>query len=334
MAKVLISAPFPDPLIARIRSVSTEIEVAQIALEGGKWPADLTTDAEIYYAIQDIPPLELAPNLRWVQGHWAGVDHLRPLPIWNAGVVLTSASGVGATNLGQYVLAQMLFWANRMGQWPKYQQKGEWPTGRWDKFVPQELRGQTLGILGYGSIGREVARLGKGMGMNVLATKRNARQLDDDGYRLLGTGDPNCELCDRIYPTEATRSMIKDCDFVVVTLPLTDSTYHLLDEDMLRGMKPESVLINIGRGGIVNETALAKGLKKGWIKGASLDVFETEPLPAKSPLWKLENLVITPHVSGFTPEYYARMTDLFAENLRRYLAGEPLLNVVNRELGY
>ena len=334
MTKVLFTAPFPDHLMAKIRAVSPEIELTQMKLEGGKWPEGVTTDAEIYYAIQGIPPLDLAPNLQWVQGHWAGVDHLRDKAIWDAGVILTSASGVGATNLAQYTLAQLLYWANLMGEWQKYQALGEWPTNRWDKFAPHELRGCTIGILGYGSIGREIGRIAKTLGMTVLATKRNAMQLEEDGYRVLGTGDPKCEMADRIYPTEATRSMIKECDYVVITLPLTDSTHHLIDEDMLRGMKPGSVLINIGRGGIINELALIKALKKGWIRGASLDVFETEPLPTKSPLWKLDNLVITPHVSGFTRQYDTRMTDLFVENLRRYLAGEPLLNVVNREIGY
>ncbi len=334
MTKVLFTAPFPDHLLAKIRAVSKEVEVVQTKLERGRWPEGQVTDAEVYYALNGVPPLELAPNLRWIQGHWAGVDHLRETPIWDTGVILTSASGIGVTNLAQFVLAQMLHWANRMGAWHKAQATGQWSSDRWEKFVPQELRGLTLGILGYGSIGREIGRVAKTLGMTVLATKRNARQLEDNGYRILGTGDPMGEMVDRIYPTEATRSMIKECDYVVCTLPRTDNTYHFINEDMLRAMKPESILINIGRGGVIKEDDLAKALKKGWIRGASLDVFEVEPLPDSSPLWQLDNIVLTPHIGGFTPAYDERMTDLFAENLRRYLAGEPLLNVVNRELGY
>jgi len=123
-------------------------------------------------------------------------------------------------------------------------------------------------------------------------------------------------------------------DFVVVTLPSTPQTNHLIDKEMLKAMKPDSFLINVGRGSVIDEKALEKALRKGWIGGTGLDVFETEPLPEDSPLWHMENVILTPHVSGFTPEYDNRATDLFAENLRRYLAGETLLNLVERELGY
>jgi D-2-hydroxyacid dehydrogenase (NADP+) len=121
---------------------------------------------------------------------------------------------------------------------------------------------------------------------------------------------------------------------VVVTLPLTEKTHHLFDEELLKEMKPNAFLINVGRGSLIDEKALVKALKKGWIAGAGLDVFEEEPLAADSPLWSMENVILTPHISGFTPYYDQRAVDLFAENLRRYLAGEPLLNRVNREVGY
>jgi phosphoglycerate dehydrogenase-like enzyme len=170
--------------------------------------------------------------------------------------------------------------------------------------------------------------------MTILASKRDARHLEDNGYILPGVGDPHGNLPDRIYPGEATRSMLAECDFIVNTLPDTPQTHHLFNETMFRAMKPASFFVNVGRGGTVNEQDLIRALKKGWIGGAGLDVFETEPLPESSPLWQLENVILTPHVSGFTPEYDDRATDLFAENLRRYLRGKPLLNLVNRERGY
>ena len=128
--------------------------------------------------------------------------------------------------------------------------------------------------------------------------------------------------------------MVTECDYVVITVPLTTKTHHLVNEVMLREMKPSCVLINVGRGAIVNEDDLVKALKKGWIAGAGLDVFETEPLPAESPLWSMDNVILSPHVGGFTPHYDERVTDLFAENLRRYLAGDHLLNQVNRQVEY
>jgi phosphoglycerate dehydrogenase-like enzyme len=332
--KVLVTAPFPSDLIDKLNSVSRQVEIEQQTLPKEGWPDDKTTSCEVYYAIGAVPPPELAPNLRWVQGHWAGVNHLHDQPIWDSDIHITSASGIHAPGTGQYVMAQMLAWANHVPDWLAQQEKGEWPSDRWKKFLPKELRGRTVGILGYGSIGREVARLAKGFGMTVLATKRDARNVIDNGYTVSGSGDPKGELADRIYPGEATRSMVADCDYVVITLPLTSTTRHLVDENVLREMKPECVLINVGRGPIVQEEHLVRALKKGWIAGAGLDVFETEPLPVDSPLWSLDNVILSPHISGFTEHYDDRVTDLFAENIRRYLAGEPLLNLVNRQSGY
>jgi phosphoglycerate dehydrogenase-like enzyme len=236
--------------------------------------------------------------------------------------------------MAQYVLTQILVWAHRVPNWFKYKQTKNWPKNRWETFVPQELHGKTVGILGYGSIGRELARLLKPFGCKILVTKRDARQLIDSGYNELGSGDPKGDLPDRVYPSEATRSVVAECDFVVITLPLTERTHYLFDEEMLKAMKPSAFLVNVGRGAIVKEADLVRGLKKGWLAGAGLDVYEEEPLPDNSPLWNMENVILTPHVSGFTPHYDERATDIFAENLRRYLAGEPLLNLVDRQEGY
>lgn len=332
--RVLVTAPFPSHLVDKLKSVSKQVEIEQQAVSKSDWPDDRTTSCEVYYAIGGVPRPEQAPNLRWIQGHWAGVNSLRDHPIWESDVVITSASGIHAPGTGQYVMAQMLAWANRVPDWLSYQKKGTWPSDRWKKFLPNELRDQTVGILGYGSIGREVARLAKGFGMTVLATKRDARNTSDNGFTIPGSGDPEGVMADRIYPGEATRSMVAECDYVVITLPLTTTTHHLVDESMLREMKTTCVLINVGRGPIVKETDLVKALKKGWIAGAGLDVFETEPLPAESPLWSLDNVILSPHVSGFTPLYDDRVTDLFAENLRRYVAGDPLLNQVDRQAEY
>lgn len=334
MTHVLVTAPFPERLLDKIRSVSDDVQLEQINLQGKEWPDGKATEAEIFYAMGTVPPLSQAPNLRWVQLHWAGVDHLRDNPIWESDVVITSASGIHAPNIAQYVMAQILAWAHRVPRWLTYQRRGEWPAGRWEKFVPDELRGKTLGIAGYGSLGREIARVARCFGMRVLATKRDARHLADEDFTLTGAGDPAGTLAARIYPGEATRSMIAECDYVVVALPLTDDTDHLFGEEMFRAMKPGAFFVNVGRGPVVDEKALVKALKKGWIAGAGLDVFETEPLPEDSPLWKLDNVLLSPHVAGFTSAYDERATDLFAENVRRYLTGETLLNVVDREAGY
>jgi phosphoglycerate dehydrogenase-like enzyme len=334
MTKVVITAPFPDPLLGKIAAVSSQVTVEQLKLPDRAWPADRSTDAEVYYAISAIPRPEQAPNLRWIQTHWAGIDHLRDHPIWDSDIKITTASGIHAPNIGQYVMAQILAWANHVPRWLSYQQRGAWPQGRWEKFVPDEVRGKVLGIAGYGSLGREIARLAHAFGMTVLATKRDARSVVDEGFTPPNTGDPRGEIPTRIYPGEATRSMVGECDYVVITLPLTEQTHHLFDETIFRAMKPSAFLVNVGRGSVVKEADLIRALDRSWLAGAGLDVFEEEPLPADSPLWAMDNVIISPHVSGFTPDYDERATDLFAQNLRRYLAGEPLLNVVDRGVGY
>jgi phosphoglycerate dehydrogenase-like enzyme len=336
MTEVLVTASFPAELMTRIGAVSDDLELSQLDLAKKEWPEGRATTAEILYSYgaSTLPPLELAPNLRWVQFHSAGIDRLLDSEIWHSDILLTSASGIHAPNMGQYVMAQILAWASRTRTWLRYQRRGEWPDGRWDKFLPDELRGRTLGILGYGSIGREVARLAKAFGMTVLAGKHDARDIKDHGYALPGVGDPNGVKVDRIYPGAAARSMVSECDYVVLTLPLTPATRGLVDEELLRAMKPSAFLVNVSRGGVVDESALVKALKKGWIAGAGLDVFETEPLAEGSPLWSMDNVLISPHVSGFTPHYDERAVDLFCANLGRYLAGEPLINLVDRQAGY
>lgn len=332
--RILVSAPIPDALLERIAAVSPDVVIERDALSPGGWPAGRVTDADIHYTTTFILTREQAPNLRWVQSHWAGIDTLVGTPVWESDLLLTTTSGIHAPNIGQYVMTQILAWAHRVPRWLRAQREGRWPPGRWETFVPDELAGRTLGIMGYGSLGREIARLARAFNMTVLVTKRNARQVADPGYSVPGFGDPDGILPTRIYPTEATRSVVAQCDYVVITLPLTARTRHLFDENMLREMKPTAYLINVGRGEVINEGDLVKALRQGWIAGAGLDVFEKEPLPEGSPLWGMQNVILTPHVSGFSEQYNARAVDLFVANLRRYLAGEPLINLVNREEGY
>lgn len=334
MIQVLVYAPFSAILMDRFRAVSPELEIEQEEQPGKRWPENRTTEAEIIFTISAIPAPEQTPKLQWLQTHWAGVEHLTEEAIWESDITITTTSGIHAPNIGQYAMTQILIWANRVPRWFHYQRNRDWPADRWPKFLPDELRGRTLGILGYGSIGREVARLAKGFGMTVLATKRDARRIEDSGFIVPDTGDPEGTMVDRVYPGEATRMMVSECDYVVITLPETPGTRHLVDEPMLRSMKAECFLINVGRGSVIKEDDLIRGLKRGWIAGAGLDVFESEPLPPESPLWSMENVVITPHISGFTPHYDMRAADVFEENLRRYVANEPLLNVIDRRTGY
>jgi phosphoglycerate dehydrogenase-like enzyme len=179
-----------------------------------------------------------------------------------------------------------------------------------------------------------VARLLQTFGATILAAKRDLMHPEDTGYNLEGLGDSGGDLVHRLYPPQALRSMLKKCDFVVVTVPLTTATRGLLNAEALAALKPSACLVDLSRGGVVDHTALIAMLRERKIAGAALDVFPTEPLPADSPLWKLPNVLITPHIAGFSPHYDQRAVDLFAENLHRYLAGLPLYNRLNLEMEY
>lgn len=332
--QVMVTVPFSPEALQRIAAVSPQLQVETELLPDGQWPEDRIIRAEVLYTTDRLPTPEQVPNLHWVHSHWAGIDRMVDGPLWDSEVVITSASGIHAPNMGQYALAQILAWANRIPAWVRLQQSGKWPSRRREAFTGEELAGKTLGIIGYGSIGREIARLATAFGMTILVTKRDARRVEDEGYIVPGYGDPGGDLPTRTYPTEATRSMLAECDYVVITVPLTPRTHHLFDESLFRAMKPSSFVVNIGRGGVIKEEDLVRALQKGWIAGAGLDVFETEPLPEDSPLWTMENVILSPHISGFSEAYDQRALDLFIANLERYLAGEPLLNVVDRAEGY
>lgn len=336
MIKTLCTLRFTEQQLDRLRAVSPRLVVEQRTCHDAQEVGEaLDEGTEVLYTFH-LPDdlLSKAPRLRWVQLHSAGVNHLLGHPVMKSNVLITTSSGIHATPIAEYAFASMLAWSHRLPKVLYYQNRHEWPKGRWGIFVGQELRGATLGIVGYGSIGREVGRIGKCFGMRVVAAKRSVGEVTDTGYRVPGTGDPEAQVLDRIHPPERLAEMLAECDFVVVSVPLTPETKGLIGEEELRAMKPNAYLVNVSRGGIVDEPALIKALQEGWIAGAGLDVFEKEPLPPDSPLYDLDNVILSPHVAGFSPHYDERASDLFAENLRRYLAGEELLNLVDKGAGY
>jgi phosphoglycerate dehydrogenase-like enzyme len=332
---VLSTMRFTDELLDKLRAVSPRLVVKQRTCHDAEEVEQVLEDGvEILYTVYLSADLSRAPDLKWVQLHSAGVDHLLDHPLMKSDVLLTTTSGIHATPIAEYVLAFILAFNRRVPQMLTYQSRREWPQGRWNLFARPELRDRTLGIIGYGSIGREVGRIACCFGMRVVATKRSVSQMRDVGYAVQGTGDRKGALLDEAFPPERLSDMLGLCDYVVVTVPLTPETRKLIGEAELRAMKPSAYLVNISRGETVDEAALIRALQEGWIAGAGLDVFEEEPLPSDSPLYDLENVILSPHVSGFTLRYDERASDLFAENLRRYLTGEPLLNLVDKERGY
>ena len=332
---IALATPVAEGPLAQVRAVSPRLKVDMRVVGSLAELGSTLADVEVLLTTFPLPPAEQAPRLRWVQTFFAGVDgwlersgdHVRDVRV-------TTASGVHGPNMAEYSLMMMLAWAHALPETLEYQRQGVWPAERRKVLVPGELRGATLGVVGYGSIGREAARLASTLGMRVLACKRDPGQRQDMGWSLPGTGDPQGELPERIYALADLRDMLAQCDYVLLTLALTPATRHIINADTLRALKPTAVLVNVARGGLVDEPALIEALRSGTLRGAGLDVFETEPLPADSPLWSLPNVLLTPHISGVTPAYSDRLMALFADNLKRYLAGETLLNLVDVGAGY
>jgi phosphoglycerate dehydrogenase-like enzyme len=298
-------------------------------------PADVWSRVEVLYTNRVIPAVEQAPKLRWIQFHWAGVDHALDTPlIRKPGVLATTLSGAAASQMAEFAVTLMLALGHRLPDLIAHQKRAEWPKDRWERFLPVELRSSTVGIVGYGSIGRQIARLLQPTGATILAIKRDVKNPRDTGYIPPEMGDPEGDLAHRLYPPQAIRSMFKECDFVVVTLPKTPQTSKMIGAEEIAALKPTAHLIDLSRGGIVDHTALIPALKDRKIAGAALDVYPEEPLPADSPLWKLPNVILTPHISGNTPFYNERAMQLFSENLRRYLGDLPLYNLIDLEGGY
>jgi phosphoglycerate dehydrogenase-like enzyme len=333
---VLITARCELHWLERLQRLSPNLRIE-------RWPShsaipdDLWQEVEILYTsfATALPSPERAPRLRWVQLYSAGPDPILNHPLFQTPVIFTTASGVHAVNMAEYVFSVVLAWFHRLPRMLRWQQQGQWPSNaeRTSVFKGDELWGKTIAIVGYGSIGRQVARLAKTFGMRVLAMQRGSDHRDH-GFQFPGIGDPEGVLPDRHFTSDQFHAMLSESDVVVIAVPLTPKTRGMFDELAFQAMKPASFLVNIARGDICDEAALVHALQEKRIAGAALDVFSQEPLPPNHPLWHQDNVLMTPHSAGLTPQYNERAAVIFEENLRRYLAGEPLYNVVDKMQGY
>jgi phosphoglycerate dehydrogenase-like enzyme len=260
------------------------------------------------------PLLAQATRVRWVHSCSAGVEGLLFPALVDGPVVLTNARGAYSRSLAEWSLAAVLFFAKDLRRLLRSQ-----AAGRWDPFDPEELAGRTLGIVGYGDIGSAVARCAQAFGMRVIALRR--RPQPDD-------------LADEVLGEDGLLDLMRRSDYVVVTVPLTEKTRRLVSREAIAALKPSAVLINVGRGPVVDEGALVEALTARRIRGAALDVFEQEPLPAGHPLYRLENVLLSPHSADHVPGWRERAVDMFVEQLERFRRGEPLRNVVDKARGY
>jgi phosphoglycerate dehydrogenase-like enzyme len=334
---VLVAMDFSDAIMDRLKAISPRLKFTRkVVKSASDIPEEVWANTDILYTGSLLPEVENVPRLQWVQVHSAGVDNLLPNPLFtDTSVLLTTTSGIHATTMAEFAFSMILALARKIPTMLRYQQKSEWPADRHNLYLPRELRGSTLGILGYGAIGREIARVAQVFGMHILATKRNVMTpATTNHYAEGGTGDPDAALVERLYPPEATKSMVSLCDFVVVLIPLTATTRQFVNADILSGMKKSAYLINLARGAVIDEEALIKALSTNQIAGAALDVFVQEPLPSSSPLWKLDNVIVSPHLAGNSSRYHENAAEVFAQNLERWLSKKELLNRVDTRQGY
>ncbi|MEO7002962.1 MAG: D-2-hydroxyacid dehydrogenase [Ktedonobacterales bacterium] len=324
---LLTDYPFDDADQERLRAALGSGRFVQ-ATGRKAFRAALKThpDTEIICTVH--PPddlLTLVPQLRWLALASAGAEHILRMELTRPehGLIITTANGVHAVPISEFVFSAMLLW---MRHWPRMlddQRQTLWPRGAaYDALTGDELDGATLGVIGVGAIGRRVAQLAHAFGMRVVATRRSSAPQ---------APDPDV---DQWVSVDRLQDLLEQADVVAICVPSTPQTHHLIDATRLHQMKRSALLINIARGDAVDEDALIAALQDGTIAGAALDVFAHEPLPAESPLWKLPNVILSPHVSGMTNRYGKRLTDLLLDNLARYRTGQPLRNVVDRARGY
>lgn len=310
---------FNDRHMEQIRAAAPEADIIVVKNSDKKTEETLTkcADIEIFFGLDINAWIKSLPDLKWAQVSVAGVDWLLDYPdIADSDVAITNASGVHAIPVSEHVLAIMLSFCRNMTVHFKDQMNRKW------RRLPEyrELAGSTIGIIGIGKIGEKIAETAKALGMKVLGLRRNPDRASSN--------------VDRMFGPDQLMKMLPACDWVVISAAATKETGGMIGAPEFNAMKKSAYIINIARGALIQEDELIKALREDRIAGAGLDVFEKEPIEESSPFWELPNVIITPHVAAGTPYYVDRLVDIFCENIKRYYSGRPLINLVDRKLGY
>jgi phosphoglycerate dehydrogenase-like enzyme len=313
LKNIHIYSPFANALADDIRKRFPDSEIVSI---WGKDEFEKHID-EMEVLLCFRPPKDLlarAPRINWIMSVGAGVDSILPNSGLRKECVITNARGIHAAQISEYVMGVMLALALRLPEHIRNQSNQLW------QLKPHTtISGKRMAVIGLGSIGKEIARKASALGLRVIGVKKHPAPV---------------EHVERVYGQGDLHQVLSEADFVVLIVALTPETRGLIGKAELQAMKPDAFLINVARGSVVVENDLVEALTNGTIAGAALDVFEKEPLPPESPLWKMENVLITPHNAGIRPDYFEAVAKLFCDNLERYLFGQPMFNVVDREQCY
>jgi phosphoglycerate dehydrogenase-like enzyme len=330
---VLINHPLEAAYVQSIEAVDPRVHALCMykpdeALAREEWPRAegveldaLLAEAEVLFGFSfPVEWLDKMPRVKWVQLASAGSDYMLRAGLLDKrpDLLLTTASGVHEIPISEHIIGMILYFSRGF-----YRAVRNQALHKWERFTAGEAYGKMVCFVGYGPIARRASALCKSLGMRVIAVRAS-----------LVEQQPGFEAVERFYPLGDLNEALAQADYVVVAAPHTPRSEKMIGREQLAGMKPDATLINVSRGAVVDEAALVEALREGRLGGAGLDVFEQEPLPESSPLWDMPNVLVTPHVSGSNPNYNQRVTELFCDNLGRYLRGDTLRNLVDRERGY
>jgi phosphoglycerate dehydrogenase-like enzyme len=319
---LLVIGPRDLPALRQLQALDAacEISVSDVQSE----LLDLAPEADVMLVASMTPEISLpvlweqARRVRWVHSLGAGVEKLLFPALIESPVPLTNARGVFKRSLAEFAVLGILFHTKHVRRLLDNQREC-----RWQPFAVDWAHNRTLGVVGFGEIGRECARLAKALGLKIHALRRSAARPDD-------------ALVDCAFGPDQLHQLLRGVDVLLCAAPLTKATRHMIGAAEFDVMKPTAIIINVGRGPVIDEAALVSALQAGKIAGASLDVFEQEPLPTTSPLWGMPNVLISPHCTDQTqePDWLDLSMQLFIDNLERYRAGTPLVNIVDKHAGY
>lgn len=318
---ILVLADPAEAQLSMLEGLRTEAKIITADSQGSFNQA--ADEATIIFNWSGSLPLfrdvfRMCANVRWVHSRSVGLERTLFPELVASPVPLTNGAGVFSPSLGEFALGAILYFAKDFRRMIRNQM-----SAVWEAFDVMPISGETVGIIGYGDIGRAVATRARSMGMKVLGVKRHVSPVD--------SGDP---LIEQMYTPERRIEMLRRCDYVVVAAPLTSETRGMIGEPELAAMKSTTVVINVGRGPVINEKALVSALSRGRIKGAALDVYDEEPLPEDHPFYKLENVLLSPHCADHAPDWLEQAMQFFITQFERFRRGEPLMNIVDKKLGY
>ncbi|MFF2371221.1 D-2-hydroxyacid dehydrogenase [Agromyces sp. NPDC058110] len=330
----LCTLPLPDAWFAELSERLPDVDVHRLA--AGETPdSDLLARVDLLHTSEWFPEASAAPSLKCVQLDTSGVDHVRRTSLWQTGVPIATLGGIAPVPMAEYAMMATLELAHRMPLIERHRAERSWPTNadRLSSLTPRQLPGATVGIIGYGRIGREISRLATAFGMHVLGLSRTGVPAAADAKFDTGRQAPGEDRAE-ILPMEALPEVMRRSDILIVVVPLTELTRDMIGAEQLDLLPEGALVVNIARGGIVDEQALLERLRDGRIGGVALDVFDEEPLGPESVWWSEPGALITPHVAGLAPQYHAQTLDLVVENLTRLAEGRSIVNEVDRVSGY